>query len=67
MFIDLGSGRWGFVVADVSGKGMPAALLMSATRALLRSFAKLQLWPSETLVQLNQAFLEDVPASKLSP
>lgn len=63
-FIDLGSGRWGIVVADVSGKGMPAALLMSATRALLRSFAKLQLSPSETLVQLNQALLEDVPASK---
>ncbi len=63
-FIDLGSGRWGIVVADVSGKGMPAALLMSATRALLRSFAKREASPSQTLMQLNQALLQDVPANK---
>jgi len=33
-FIDLGDGRWGLVLADVSGKGTAAALLMSATRAM---------------------------------
>ena len=35
-FIDLGDDRYGIALADVSGKGMPAALLMSATRAILR-------------------------------
>src|SRR4051794_464582 len=53
-FIDLGSDRWGIVLADVSGKGMPAALLMSATRAVLRSLAKLHASPAQILVQLNQ-------------
>jgi phosphoserine phosphatase RsbU/P len=63
-FIDLGGNRWGIVVADVSGKGMPAALLMSATRATLRSIARLQVSPAETLAQLNRFLRDDVPESK---
>src|SRR5439155_16060586 len=47
--IDLGDDRCGIVLADVSGKGMPAALLMSATRAIMRSLVKLQPSPSITL------------------
>ena len=39
-FIHLADGRWGLVLADVSGKGMAAALLMSATRRLVRSLAE---------------------------
>ncbi len=39
-FIQLEQGRWGLVLADVSGKGMAAALLMSATRRLVRSLAE---------------------------
>lgn len=35
--LDLGNGRWLLVVADVSGKGVPAALLMSGFRAALMS------------------------------
>ena len=38
-FIPLPEGRWGLVLADVSGKGTAAALLMSATRGMLRSLA----------------------------
>lgn len=63
-FIDLGEQRTGVVLADVSGKGMPAALLMSATRAILRTMAKLHRAPSQTLLHLNQSLLEDFPASK---
>ncbi len=36
-FLDLGAGRVGFVVADVSGKGIHAALLMANLQAHLRS------------------------------
>jgi sigma-B regulation protein RsbU (phosphoserine phosphatase) len=36
-FLDLGSGRLGLVLADVSGKGFAAALLMAALQASLRS------------------------------
>jgi sigma-B regulation protein RsbU (phosphoserine phosphatase) len=63
-FIDLGEDRYGIVLADVSGKGMPAALLMSATRAILRSLAKQDLSPSEMLVRVNQSLLEDLPMGK---
>src|SRR5215469_16124409 len=63
-FIDLGEDRYGIVLADVSGKGMPAAILMSATRAILRSVAKLHPSPGETLANLNQILLEDFPTGK---
>ncbi len=63
-FIDLGDERYGIALADVSGKGMPAALLMSATRSLLRSFAKLEPSPSQTLMRLNQALSDDFPMGK---
>ena len=63
-FIDLGEQRYGIVLADVSGKGMSAALLMSATRAILRSLAKLHPSPGQTLTQLNQTLLEDFPTGK---
>jgi serine phosphatase RsbU (regulator of sigma subunit) len=36
-FLDLGPGRLGLVLADVSGKGFAAALLMAALQASLRS------------------------------
>ena len=63
-WIELSSGRLGIVLADVSGKGMPAALLMTATRATLRTLARLDLSPGETLRQLNQMLLTDMPANK---
>jgi sigma-B regulation protein RsbU (phosphoserine phosphatase) len=63
-FIDLGDERYGIALADVSGKGMPAALLMSATRAILRSLAKLYPSPGETLLHLNQTLSEDFPMGK---
>jgi sigma-B regulation protein RsbU (phosphoserine phosphatase) len=63
-WIELSSGRLGIVLADVSGKGMPAALLMSATRATLRTLARLDLSPGETLKQLNHMLIADMPSNK---
>jgi sigma-B regulation protein RsbU (phosphoserine phosphatase) len=63
-FIDLGDERLGIVLADVSGKGMPAALLMAATRAMMRLFANRRASPSESLMQLNQTLLQDFPSNK---
>lgn len=63
-FIDLGPDRHGIVLADVSGKGMPAALLMSATRAVLRTVAKLHSSPGQALSHLNQTLIEDFPSGK---
>lgn len=63
-FIDLGEDRYGIALADVSGKGMAAALLMSATRAILRAVAKLETSPCETLMRLNKTLCEDFPMGK---
>lgn len=63
-FIDLGHDRYGIALADVSGKGMSAALLMSATRAILRSIAPLYPSPAQTLEHLNRTLTEDFPIGK---
>ncbi len=43
----------GFVIADVSGKGVPAALFMTITRTLLKATAQFITDPTRCLVQLN--------------
>jgi len=63
-FIPLENGRWGLVLADVSGKGTAAALLMSATRGMLRSLAEARCCPSEVLTKLNRLMTEDFPAGR---
>jgi sigma-B regulation protein RsbU (phosphoserine phosphatase) len=63
-FIPFADGRWGIVLADVSGKGTAAALLMSATRGMLRSLAEACCSPGEVLTQLNQLLVNDFPAGK---
>src|ERR1035438_5072180 len=63
-FIPFPDGRWGLVLADVSGKGTAAALLMSATRGMLRSLAEACCTPAEVLTKLNSLLVEDFPAGK---
>jgi phosphoserine phosphatase RsbU/P len=63
-FIPFPDGNWGIVLADVSGKGTAAALLMSATRGMLRSLAEACCTPGEVLTKLNQLLVNDFPAGK---
>ncbi len=63
-FIPLPDGRWGLVLADVSGKGTAAALLMSATRGMLRSLAQTGSGPGEVLTRLNNMMVEDFPCGR---
>jgi sigma-B regulation protein RsbU (phosphoserine phosphatase) len=63
-FIPMHDGRWGLVLADVSGKGTAAALLMAATRGVLRSLAETSCTPSEVLQRLNQLLVEDLPPAR---
>jgi len=63
-FIPFADGRLGLVLADVSGKGTAAALLMSATRGMLRSLAEACRTPGEVLTKLNGLLVEDFPAGK---
>jgi sigma-B regulation protein RsbU (phosphoserine phosphatase) len=63
-FIPMDKGRWGLVLADVSGKGTAAALLMSATRGILRSLVEAACTPGEVLAKLNRLLVEDFPAGR---
>lgn len=54
-FIDILGGAKGIVVADVSGKGMPAALLASNLQASLRALGQAFSDPGELLGSVNRA------------
>ena len=49
----------GVIVADVSGKGVPAALITMVTRALLRSAAPNHLSPAKCLSEVNELLSQD--------
>ncbi|MBM3890183.1 MAG: serine/threonine-protein phosphatase, partial [Verrucomicrobia bacterium] len=49
------------VMADVSGKGMPAALLMAVARTAIRNFAVLGQTPGAILKHLNDMLTQDNP------
>jgi serine phosphatase RsbU (regulator of sigma subunit)/anti-sigma regulatory factor (Ser/Thr protein kinase) len=55
----LSDGRLGVVIADVSGKGIPAALFMALSVTVLRFAMGLSLTPGELMKRANQAILAD--------
>jgi sigma-B regulation protein RsbU (phosphoserine phosphatase) len=57
-FFEKRPGHFGFVVADVSGKGVPAAMLMSNLQALFRSHTYLDQGPAAVLRAVNRQFHE---------
>jgi len=58
-FIQLDPQRLGLVVADVSDKGVAAALYMALSRAVMRASALEGRGPAETLRRVNRILLED--------
>jgi sigma-B regulation protein RsbU (phosphoserine phosphatase) len=55
----LPDGRFGFVIADVSDKGIPAALYMTVTRTLVHASAMDGESPAQTLYQVNKLLMEN--------
>jgi sigma-B regulation protein RsbU (phosphoserine phosphatase) len=53
-FFLIDEGRLGFVIADVSGKGVPAALFMAVSRTLIKATALRGLPPEECLSEVNR-------------
>ena len=47
------------VIADVSGKGVPAALLMAVTRTIVRNLAQAGLGPAHIAERTNRMLIED--------
>jgi sigma-B regulation protein RsbU (phosphoserine phosphatase) len=61
-FLDVGDAGIGFVLADVSGKGIGAALLMANLQACFRSQAMDALrYPAAMLRSVNKLFYESTP------
>ena len=59
-YIDLGSKQTGIAIADVSGKGVPAGLMMAMCRSALRSIAHGKSSPAEVLSGVNRQLFPDV-------
>ena len=64
-FFELEEGRVGVVVGDATGKGMPAALVVSATSSMLRAVAQAlgSSSPGEVLAQVNETLFAHIPAN----
>ncbi len=59
-FIPFDDGRLGIVIGDVSGKGVPAALVMATTRTMLRTAAGATTSPGEVLARVNGLLSADI-------
>ncbi len=55
--------RWAFVIGDVMGKGIPAGLLMTMLRGMLRAEVLTGLPPDRILHDLNQLAINDLDQS----
>ena len=66
-FLDLGDGSLGFVLADVSGKGMPAALLMANLQACFRTQAAAGVdRPAELLEAVHKHFYSSTGSDRFA-
>jgi serine phosphatase RsbU (regulator of sigma subunit) len=61
-FLLLGDGRLGLVIGDVAGKGIPAALVMTATRTMLRTAAQETTSPGEVFARANELLFAEIPS-----
>lgn len=60
-FIPLPDGRIAVIVADVTDKGVPAALVMATTRSILRAQAEHLISPGKVLERTNELLHPDIP------
>ncbi|HYL93216.1 MAG TPA: GAF domain-containing SpoIIE family protein phosphatase [Alphaproteobacteria bacterium] len=63
-YVPLDQNRLGIVLGDVCGKGMAAALLMSATRSLVRRNIGAGACPADVLRRVNASLRDDFPPGR---
>jgi serine phosphatase RsbU (regulator of sigma subunit)/anti-sigma regulatory factor (Ser/Thr protein kinase) len=61
-FIELPDGQIGVVIGDVTDKGVPAAMVMAATRSVLRASAQRVVSPGAVLERVNELMCPDMPS-----
>lgn len=59
-YINVSENKFGIVIADVSGKGVPAGLLMATCRSSLRALAHGETSPSKALSAVNRQLFPDI-------
>ncbi|RFC42270.1 MAG: sigma-B regulation protein RsbU (phosphoserine phosphatase) [Verrucomicrobia bacterium] len=59
-FLHVDPERCGVVIADVSGKGVPASLIMATCRSVLRSQAPGEISAAQVLKNVNQRLFPDI-------
>lgn len=60
-FIEIGQGRLGVVIGDVTDKGVPAALVMATCRSMLRAAAQRHDSPGAILADVNENLVPEIP------
>jgi anti-sigma regulatory factor (Ser/Thr protein kinase) len=60
-FIELDAGQLGLVIGDVTDKGIPAAMVMAATKSLLRASAQRLIDPGPVLARVNDQLCPEIP------
>src|SRR5512132_2964769 len=66
-FIELPGGLIGLVCGDVTGKGVPAALVMATTHSILRGDAPQLVSPPKVLERASRRLLHDIPPQMFVP
>ncbi|KAF0243917.1 MAG: stage II sporulation E family [Planctomycetota bacterium] len=59
--LQLPGGRLGFIIADVSGKGISAAMIMVMARTIFHAVAPGAVSPKEAVMQANSKLVPDLP------
>ena len=60
-FLPFEDGRLGLVIGDVTGKGIPAALVMATVHTMLRTAVQGIISPGEVLARVNELLADDIP------
>ena len=58
-FFRIDEDRIGFVMADVSGKGVPAAIFMAVSRTLIRAIGMQGIAPEDTITRANELLCKE--------
>lgn len=62
--IELGDEKFALAIADVSGKGMPAALLMASIQAMFHTLIKLNIPLSELVKKINELIYDNTSTDR---